>query len=123
VVNGKTMLTKELIGRGLLIALSVGAFLVKWWIPLIIAPFFWQVWETVTGQWSRAQNPVLKLIADAVTWVLWIGYIVYSIVSFELTIGHWYGLVLGVVVGLVVAQFFHLLWPHRWHLERLQRDH
>ena len=72
------------------------------------------------GRRSRIANPVAKLVADAITWILWLGYIGYSIVSFGLNLGHWYGWVIGVVVGLVVAQFLGFIWPHRWHLEKVE---
>jgi hypothetical protein len=118
-MNGNQSFAKELIGRVILIALVLGSYLLKWWIPLIVGPLFWQIWNTVTGRRSRIPHPVLKLIADAITWILWLSYIVYSIVSFGLNIGHWYGWLIGVVVGFVVAQILGLLWPKRWHLEQV----
>jgi hypothetical protein len=117
-MNGNQSFAKELIGRVILIAFVVGSLLHKWWIPLIVGPLFWQVWDTATGHGSRILHPVLKLIADAITLILWLSYIMYSIVSFGLNLGHWYGWLFGVVVGFVVTMFLGLLWPHRWYLEK-----
>ena len=111
--------SKELIGRIILINLAIFSFLGEWWLPLIVAPLFWQVWDIATGRQSRILDAVPKLIADGFTWILWICYIIYSVVSFGLNIGHWYGWAIGIVIGLVVGQFLGLLWPHRWHLERM----
>ena len=116
-MNDNLSFAKELTGRVILIALVVGSLLLKWWVPLIVAPLFWKVWDTVVGRRSRIIQPVLKLIADAITYALWLGYVVYSIMSFGLNVGHWYGWLIGVVVGFAVAQIFGFLWPNRWHLE------
>jgi len=44
----------------------------------------------------------------------------YAVVSMGRNIGHWYGWVLGFVVAIGIAQLLGLLWPHRWHLERIE---
>ena len=119
-MNSNQSFAKELTGRVILIALVIGSLFLKWWVPLIVAPLCWQVWDTVVGRRSRIVHPVLKLIADGITWALWLGYIVYSIVSFGRNVGHWYGWLIGVVVGFAVAQFLGFLWPHRWHLEAVE---
>ena len=121
-MNGAQPFSKELTGRIILIVLAVGSSLARWWLPILVAPLFWQGWDIATRRGSRILDPVPKLIADSLTWILWLGYMIYSIVSFGLNIGHWYGWGIGIVVGLVVAQFLGLLWPHRWHLEKVEDD-
>lgn len=121
-MNGIQAFTKELTGRAMLIVLVSFSIPVKWWIPIIVAPLFWQIWDTLIGRRSRIDNLTLKLIADMITWVIWLSYIAYSIISFGQNLEHWYGWLIGVLVGLVIAQFLGLLWPHRWHLEAGQHD-
>ncbi len=118
-MNDTTVFIKEVVGRAILIAVSIITFSIKWWIPLILAPLFWQIWDTAFGRRSRILSTVIKLTADAITWILWLSYIVYAIISFGLNVGHWYGWLIGLIIGLVVAQFLGLIWPHRWHLERV----
>ncbi|HIJ73936.1 MAG TPA: hypothetical protein HPP83_07530 [Candidatus Hydrogenedentes bacterium] len=111
---------QELIGRILLIVFAVLSVDKRWWLPIVVAPLFWQLWDLTAGRRSRINHPIFKLIADGITWIVWLAYIAYSIFGFGLNIGHWYGWVLGVVIGLVVAQFLGLLWPYRWHLEGIE---
>ena len=110
---------KEFVGRILLVALVVLGLSFAWWLPLIIAPIFWQAWDTPLGRRARITQPAAKVAADLVTHAIWLGYILYSIISFGFKVGHWYGWLAGAIIGLVVAQFMGLLWPHRWHLERV----
>lgn len=113
---------KEIIGRFIVVALVVWSFFFMWWIPLIIAPLFWQIWDSLFGRHSRIYNPVLKLIADAITYVIWLSYIAYSIIFFGRNVGHWYVWLIGVILGIFIAQILGLLWPNRWHSERVERN-
>lgn len=110
----------EMIGRVLLVVFCVISGGQRWWLPIVVAPVFWQVWIITAGRRSTISQPALKLIADGITWAVWLGYIGYSIVSFGLSIGHWYGWLFGVLIALVVAQLLGLLWPDRWHLEAVE---
>lgn len=112
--------TTECLGRVILIALAVLAATKVWWAPLVAAPVFWQVWDGVFGRGSRINDPGLKLAADALTHLIWLSYIGYTIAAMGRNIGHWYGWGLGVAVAIGVAQVLGLLWPHRWHLERVE---
>ena len=116
-MNSTKHFIEEMIGRILLISFCILSVSRRWWLPLIIAPVFWQLWDRTTARGPRILQSILKLIADGITHLLWLTYIGYSIVAFGLNIGHWYGWSLGVIVGLIVAHIFGLLWPHRWHLE------
>jgi len=111
--------SEEMVGRVLLVLFCVISAGQRWWLPIVIAPVFWQFWDITAGRRSRIYQPALKLIADGITWLVWLGYIGYSTVSFGLSVGHWYGWLLGVLVALIVAQLVGLLWPRRWHLEAM----
>ncbi len=111
---------EELSGRALLIVFTVLSASKQWWMPLVVAPVLWQFWDLTAGRRSRIGQRLMKLIADGITWLVWLSYIIYSTVSFGLNLGHWYGWLIGIAIGLVVAQFLGLLWPHRWHLERVE---
>jgi hypothetical protein len=119
-MNSTLSFWKELAGRIILIVLAAYSYFITWWLPIIVAPFFWQLWDILTGRHSRITEPISKLLADLITHLLWAGYIIYSIVSFGYNIDQWYGWLFGIIVGLVIAQLLGLLWPHRWHLETMQ---
>ena len=112
--------TIECVGRVILIAVTTVAATTVWWAPIIAAPVSWQVWDGVLGRRSRILSPGLKLVADGLTHLIWLSYIVYTITAMGMSIGHWYGWSLGVVVAIGVAQLLGLLWPRRWHLERIE---
>ena len=111
----------ELFGRVILIALSYVAATSVWWSPLVVVPIFWQVWDRIFGRAARIDSPGFKLIADGLTYLVWLSYMGYAIVSMGRNIGHWYGWTLGFVVGIGVAHLFGLLFPYRWHLEVMDR--
>lgn len=110
----------EFLGRVILIALTVLAATKVWWAPLIVAPVFWQVWDSIFCRGSRIYASGLRLVADGLTHLVWLSYIGYTIAVMGSNIGHWYGWCLGIVVAIGVAQLLGLLWPHRWHLERIE---
>ena len=111
--------TMEIFGRLALILLCVVSFQISWWLPVVIAPIFHQVYDTKFCRRARIFNPILKLLADFLTYIVWIGYVVVTVYVFGQNIGHWYGWCIGIITGLVVAQILGLLFPRRWHLERI----
>lgn len=110
--------TMEIFGRLALILLCVVSFRFSWWLPVVIAPMFHQVYDTLFCRRARIFNPILKLLADIFTYFVWFGYIVFAVYVFGQNIGHWYGWCIGIITGFVVAQILGLLFPMRWHLER-----
>lgn len=112
--------TTECLGRVILIAILVAGARREWWEPLVAVPVCWQVWDGVFGRRSRIYAPGLKLVADGLTWLIWLWYIGYTIFSMGKNVGHWYGWVLGLVLAIVVAQLFGLLFPKRWHFEGVE---
>ncbi len=108
----------ELLGRFILILVGVLSAGFRSWAPLVLAPIFWQLWDTMFGRRSRIPARVLQLVADVITYVVWLSYIGVAIVSLGKSIGHWYGWAIGAFVGILVAQVFGLLFPFRWHLEQ-----
>ena len=118
--SSATSFATEFLGRVILVALAALTATEVWWGPLVVAPLFWQIWDAVFGQRSRISTGGLKLMADGLTYMIWLSYVGYAIVSMGRNIGYWYGWVLGVAVGIGVAQLLGLLWPHRWHLERIE---
>ncbi len=114
----------EIIGRIILSILAVYTFSLIWWLPLVIAPIFWQIWDKALalalGRISRIFRPLLKRIADGITLIFGLAYIVFSTVSFGMNMGHWYWWVIGAIIGIVVEQFLGLLWPIRWHFEKIE---
>lgn len=52
------------------------------------------------------------MLADFITFGIYAGYVVYSVIVFGRHIGSWYGWVIGLILGL--------LWPTRWHDEAVQ---
>lgn len=121
-MNDSRHLIEELVGRILLIVLTVLSISKRWWLPVVVAPVLWQFWDMTAGRGSRITHPISKLIGDGITWIVWLAYIAYTIVVFGTNIGHWYGWLGGVLVALVVAQVLGLLWPQRWHRERVEGD-
>ena len=107
----------ECLGRVILIAIAVFAAVNVWWAPIVVAPVFWRLWDFFVGRRSRIHEVGLKLSADALTHVIWISYIWYTIAAMA---EHGHGWGFGLVIAIVVAQVFGLLWPHRWHLERIE---
>ena len=116
----------ELVGRFLLVLVIFLAFFpfrLPWWYLLVAPPIIWQVWDFVmfsgahAARRTRIRNRLLKIIADVLAWAFYTAYIAYSIVSIGLNIGHWYGWLIGIIVGFVVAHLFGLLWPQRWTWE------
>ncbi|MBW8003815.1 MAG: hypothetical protein FVQ80_17760 [Planctomycetes bacterium] len=96
----KPFFALELTGRFFLaIMVFFSAYYFNWWLPLIVAPIFWQIWDIVFGQRSRIWHPIKKLIADGITYIFELCYIIYSIISFGIQIGSWYGWVIGAVAG------------------------
>jgi len=107
----------EVLGRVVLLGSVIVAFQINWWLPLIVAPFIWQIWDILLGTRSRIGNEIPVIIADIFTYMLCLTYIVYSSVGFGINVGNWYGWVIGIIVGALVGHFMGLLFPHRWHLE------
>lgn len=112
----------EVLGRILLVICAVTSARLMWWAPLVVAPLFWQVWDSALRRHSRIHMPTLKLIADGITYALYVSYVVYAIATAGKNIGHWYGWTLGAVTGIAVAHVFGLLFPFRWHIERIEGD-
>jgi hypothetical protein len=119
----------EILGRAVLAAVVAISFLVGWWCPLVAAPVCWQIWDTAFGRrrWdperlglNRTLADTIKFAADGISWLFWLAYLLYAILSFGRHIGNWYGWTLGVLLGLIVAQFLGLLWPYRWHTETME---
>lgn len=102
----------------MLIVLAVLSVGFRWWGPLILAPLFWQLWDTVFGRRGRIHTPILQLVGDLATYSVWVSYMAFAVFSIGRNVGHWYGWTIGAVVGVSVAQVFGLLFPFRWHLER-----
>lgn len=110
---------KELIGRVLMIAGTVYAFWISWWAPIVAAPIIWKIYNVGFCFTDRTKDQSQGLILDMVTHVIFFAYLILCVVQFGLNIDHWYGWVIGFVVWLIVAQILGLLWPRRWHYERM----
>lgn len=113
--------TIEIFGRVVLILLCVFSIHISWWLPIVVAPIFHLVYDTKFCRKARMFNPILQLLADILTYLVYLGYIVFTTYVFGQNIGHWYGWCIGIITGLVVAQVFGLLFPMRWHIERMDR--
>ena len=111
---------KEITGRLLLIGLSIASFFLFWWLPIIVAPLFWQIWDVRFHKGSRIYEIGLKLIADVFTYIVDIGYMASCIILFGTQLGHWYGWTIGVAIAVLVGWVIGLLLPYRWHLERIE---
>ena len=123
----------EFIARLLMILGTWFAFRYTWWAPLVAAPLIWQILWLFHGQVivpERLTDEIVsslyfkfymsvRLFLDFLTHAIYITYWGLAIVLCWRHFGHWWGLVIGCVVGLLVVQIFGLLWPHRWHKEAL----
>jgi len=115
----------ELGGRVVLVAVAAAACYFRWWIPLVVVPAVWLIWNAVFLTHDRAYHlsittPISTVlfqrrIANLITWLFSLGYLAYAIVSFGLNLGHWYGWTAGAIVGVTTIP---LLRPHRRHYER-----
>lgn len=116
----KTAFITEVLGRVLLYAQCTQNPDIAWWWPIVTIPISWQIWDGfLFSGFQRIGSRGLRLIADALSYLVYLWYIVFTIRAMGSNIGQWYGWILGVVVAVVVAQFFGLLWPSRWHREHL----
>jgi hypothetical protein len=79
----------EIIGRLLLIILSAIIFFKIWWLPLIIAPLSWQFWELTYKMQRRIYSKKLKIIADIISHIIWVGYILYSTICSYSGLSSW----------------------------------
>jgi len=126
-------MTLEIIARLLMILGTWFAFRLAWWAPLLAAPLIWQILkplhsrtivlerltdEIVSSRSFRAYMGV-KLFLDYWTHVVYVVYWGLAVVLCWIHFGHWWGLAIGGVVGLLVVQIFGLLWPNRWRLEAI----
>jgi hypothetical protein len=123
----------ELFGRLILIVAIAVSFVIGWWCPLVVAPVLWQIWDRATRAATLSWNPeaqgmnrtladAMEMVADGITFLLWVAYVGYAIFSMGRHIGGWLGWVIGVLVGLGVAQLLGLFWPFRWALKGGRRQ-
>ena len=57
----------EIVGRVALIVVASVSAMFAWWLPLLLAPVFWQFWDGIVCRGSRIEAPFPKLIADVIT--------------------------------------------------------
>jgi hypothetical protein len=117
-------LAYELIGRGVSICMAIASAAIYWWLPLVIAPVVWQVWNLAFLISDQPDQPSIERhvgnaliqhrLANWSTWIISMAYLGYAVVGFGLYMDHWHGWVLGTFVGLLVAQVFKLLTPYRY---------
>lgn len=114
----------ELIGRIILLAVFWFTLRLGWWVPLVSTLIFWQIWNLIsprTGYYfDTTSTDLLKMLADFITFGIYGGYVLYSVVVFGRHIAAWYGWVIGLILSFVVVQILGLLWPARWRDEALQ---
>jgi hypothetical protein len=116
--EGKIMeSSKEIIGRIIMLICTVLSFYISWWAPLVAAPLIWKIYNVSFCFTDRIYDRKTHLILDIVTHATYWAYLVLAITQFTLNGGRWY---LGLVVWFVVAQLFGLLWPRRWHYEKIE---
>lgn len=133
------MMGKELVGRLLMVVGCKEVYYWAWWGPLVAAPLIWQIFElfafffenrrmrkkmeeSLSGKtvWPPAMNeigPVQRLILDFISWGIYLAYIGFSVYLCGRNIGSWYGWLIGLAIGLFVAQLLGWLFPYRWHKE------
>ena len=127
---------RELLGRLIMVAGCKEAYHWAWWGPLLAAPLIWQIFdiytifidsrkmrkkmeESLSGETSWFPNmneigQIQRLILDFITHGIYLTYIGLSIYLCGKNIGSWYGWLIGLVIGLFVAQLLGWLFPHRW---------
>jgi len=115
--KGDSFMGKELVGRILMVLGTVLAFRVSWWAPLVAAPLIFKIYNVTFCVRDRIYDLSQRLILDIITHTSYLGYLILAIVLFQHNMGKWY---LGLITWFVVAHLFGLLWPRRWHYERME---
>ena len=121
----------ELIGRIILLAIFWFTLRFGWWVPLASTVIFWQIWNLISPRpgyyFDTTPTDLFKMLADFITFGVYGGYVICSVIVFGRHVGNWYGWAIGLILGLVVVQILGLLWPHagttklfkakcdRWH--------
>jgi len=111
---------KEIIGRILMVVGTIVSFKISLWAPIIAAPLIFRPYNSIFCFRDRIYNNSHRLILDMITHCCYIGYLFLCIVIFYQKIGRWYGGLIGFFVFLILAQILGLLWPRRWHYERIE---
>jgi hypothetical protein len=119
--NDTYFFVTEMLGR-IILVLTFFILKINWWLPLVLAPFFWQIWDIIFGQASRIYHPGLKFCADIATYIIGLGYIAISTYLFYRNIHQSYGWIIGLTIGFIVSYLLGLLFPHRWHLEKMDSN-
>ena len=107
----------EILGRVVVAGTCIYGYSKEWWLPLIIAPLFWKIWDSWVCPKGIIIDKGYKLFADFTTYIICLLYIAYSVWVFHININHWYGWIIGLMIGIVVGHFLGFLFPRRWHLE------
>jgi len=123
-MNAASSFMIEFVGRILLVGVFWFSLRFGWWVPMVSAVLFWQIWNMISPRsgyyFDTTSTDLFKMIADFITFGIYAGYVVYSVIVFGRHIGSWYGWVIGLVLSLLIVQILGLLWPARWHDEGVQ---
>lgn len=93
--------------------ISYFAYTWHWWIPTIIFPIIISI-----GNEQYSQPMVLsnyRRILDSIIMLTSTVYLISQIIIIHSNIGHWYGWVIGTVVGFIGMLF---MFPKRWAAEK-----
>lgn len=113
---------KEIIGRTLMVVLTIFMLKVNWKLALITPPLIFYIFNAIFCRTDRIYNQTSRLILDILTWISYVGYLVFSIILSNQNISSWYSWLVGILIWLLFAQLLGFLWPKRWHYEKIEDD-
>lgn len=85
----------------------------KWWVASILFPIIISVSSQVLNNKPMSASNT-RTIYDGIIMLIHLGYVISQIVIFHINIGHWYGWIIGAVVGWFLMGF---MAPRRWQYE------
>lgn len=111
---------KELISRIFMVGLTIIMLNYYWQLALIMPPISFTIINSILSRTDRVNNQIAKLLLDVLTWISYIGYLIFAIILVNLNVDKWYSWIIGIIVWLIFGQLLGFLWPKRWHFEKIE---
>ena len=115
------VILKEVFNRIMMVVLTLFAIKIDWKLALIAPPIAFKIFDSILSSHSRIDNNIIKLILDVLTWISYVGYLIFAILFANSNIDAWYSWLVGIGMWLLFGQILGFLFPRRWHFENIEK--